>query len=517
MYKFTLSLALTCSVFLHGQVMPLFQHSYEFTVAANYHNDMFHDVKASPDGGLVLLGHYRNSVVINGSNIVYMGVKMDSVGNVLWTAPPLNFRTAAVAPTSDNGMVLYGQSTDSVGTTALYLARYSATGNLLWTQQYHAQFLYSNAARGVEQTPDGGFLLSTTLRRNDSIYQSAFFKTDSAGNVGWQQAAQYDPIYGNLSVCARVHPQGYLLGSTSGLLSLVDGSGDPIWLRQYVDSIGAPSFSRMVVDASGAMFGYGNWANRLMRISADGNTTWERQYDAPGLGSFSINGFVGVKDGYLVYGNSYDTTMFQSAFHSPVLFKIDTTGQVVWGRRYGDPGWRSVCNGIASLKDSSIALCGYVQYPPNMVVQGWVCRTDATGDALCLDQTAIITASAPWSLSYFPAMQDTFSMTQNSFVTTQQVPASNLIVRCSTVGIDEPPVSDSPHIRYAPGELFIDLPEHTGAVKVQVYSLTGALIKSWSTFDATTRLSFGNMTDGIYLLDMSNGKQRWNAKIVVQR
>jgi hypothetical protein len=197
---------------------------------------------ANADGGLDLSADGQGNVYVGGEintdpNFPYPSdaflTKFDSAGSEVWT------RT--LASTGDDKT--YAVSVDglgnvyAVGTTAgvlsgEYLAKYDASGNLLWIQNSGAGY------NGVSADQLGDVFVGGT--NGDALLS----KHDSAGNLIWSRqfgSAGYDMIN---SVSADQLGNVYVTGSTDGSLggpnagstdtfvAKYDGAGNRLWILQ---------------------------------------------------------------------------------------------------------------------------------------------------------------------------------------------------------------------------------------------------------------------------------------------
>ncbi|GBE29326.1 MAG TPA: T9SS type A sorting domain-containing protein [Bacteroidetes bacterium] len=160
---------------------------YEFDVWATW--NLF--VEPTSDGGFICTGlfYFDDGT---GDDKLYL-LKTDGNGQVEWMNryPPLGVENVyskgyCVRECTDGGFVVSGRNMyenvpeiyDS------YLLRTDFAGNILWEQFYPGPF----DARCVQEMPDGGFILTGTLRDSDGpIYDYYWIgRTDSEGELLWE-------------------------------------------------------------------------------------------------------------------------------------------------------------------------------------------------------------------------------------------------------------------------------------------------------------------------------------------
>ncbi len=232
---------------------------------------------ANIDAGLDLSADGEGNVYVGGEintdpNFPYPSdaflTKYDSAGSVVWTrtlASPGDDKTFSVSVDGLGNVYAAGLS-GNLGSPAnfaggAYLAKYDASGNLLWIQNSGAGY------NGVSADQLGDIFVGGT--NGDALLS----KHDSAGNLIWSRqfgTAGYDIIN---SVSADQLGNVYVTGSTDGSLggpnagstdtfvAKYDGAGNQLWLLQLGTSGGD--------SASGAAAG-GNGIVYIAGITGDG-------------------------------------------------------------------------------------------------------------------------------------------------------------------------------------------------------------------------------------------------------
>lgn len=112
------------------------------------------------------------------------GVSLDATGNVL------------VCGEFDNQLVFGNTTLQTTGQSDIYLAKYNAAGNVLWSRKFGSAGI--DAARGIDPSPDGGVIVSgefTSAIQFDSITLTSqggkdvfLVKLNASGNVVWAKS-----------------------------------------------------------------------------------------------------------------------------------------------------------------------------------------------------------------------------------------------------------------------------------------------------------------------------------------
>ena len=147
--------------------------------------DQGRSVKQTSDGGFIIVGRTFASFGAGGEDVFL--VKTDSVGTMLWSKTfggPLNDRAHSIEETDDLGFIIAGE-TQSFGAGGLdaYLIKTDSNGTLIWSKTFGGTD--ADAARTVQQTVDGGYIISGyTGSFNAGDFDIYLIKTDVNGNSG---------------------------------------------------------------------------------------------------------------------------------------------------------------------------------------------------------------------------------------------------------------------------------------------------------------------------------------------
>ncbi len=180
----------------------------------------------------------------------------------------------------------------------------------------------NSGARSIQQTPDGGSVLSVRyIAAGNTIYDAAILKTDEAGNLQWMK--QYTKNAGSFFYKTKPSPDGGYIAIGSNTIP-------------------------------------GNGGSRIFIVKTDatGNIVWSREYSIPGASGSEGTDIVASADGYYYFsGNaSYVTTLTTN--NDVVAGKIDASGNLVWLNNY-DARSNESAGGMAEDKNQLI-LCGNI-------------------------------------------------------------------------------------------------------------------------------------------------------------
>ena len=179
------------------------------------------------DGGYIIAGRTASY----GQSGVYV-IKTDSLGDTLWIRAYPGNMGEAVIETFDSLYVVAGMYWFGNYGWA-HLMKINQNGDTLWTRQY----MYGQLARSVQQTPDGGYIITGRTVHNEVF----LLKTDSAGYYQWVKYYG-EPIYEDAYSVQVVGDTGYvIIGWTRTIYTenddvyviRTDDQGDTLWTRTY--------------------------------------------------------------------------------------------------------------------------------------------------------------------------------------------------------------------------------------------------------------------------------------------
>lgn len=307
------------------------------------------------------------------------GIATDSAGNVFVAGEVLGDLETNVA--------------DSV--PRAFLAKYGATGSLLWRKQFgngaeiHAGGLRvdSTGSLYVSGTTSGAF----NGYANDAGIQDVFVgKFDSDGNVLWVRQLQSGALSDGGAITLDGSGSVYVAGWTQGAFpgfsappvntwraefaAKYDTNGNLQWLNQFSDVYGAHNVS-IAADTAGSVFVggpfegmvKGSYVMGLMARKLDATTgvpNWSRQY---GVGNLAYQSGINASATDAA-GHYYLTGATAGAFegytnagaYDVMLLKIDSNGALVGVRQVGSDA-NDVGQAVAVRGDGAPVVSGYTE------------------------------------------------------------------------------------------------------------------------------------------------------------
>ena len=384
-------------------------------------------------GNVYMTGNFNGPAISFGnitltadSEAIFL-VKYDSLGNVLWATSPANTGTgisngisidgdgnvyiagghaANYVWNDDNNVVPYG-----VGN--VFIMKYDATGNLLWTKGSNAWGL----ANGISTDAQGDIFItgafysssitfgSYTIQGPPSIFGANIFvvKYDASGNVQWVKSADaLTDLVAGVGITADAEGNATVTGTFGGIAVLggdslqnnggnmfivrYDASGNMLWIKQPGQSADGV-FSGITSDPFGNILITGYFFTPLIALGVDslnltgdndiftvkldpsGNVLWAQTAD---LGNSELEaraygvctdaaGNVYVAGGFesplITFGNTTLASVSMPYNNNMFIVKYDVDGNVIWAQSEGGKG-------------DSYGLCPYVDANGDLYVSG---------------------------------------------------------------------------------------------------------------------------------------------------
>jgi len=206
----------------------------------------------------------------------------------------------------------------------------------------------------VEQTEDGGFILTGWLDAEGGSSDVFLAKFDGGGNNIWQET--YHGNGYNDSHCVReVSGGGYIVAAETKskdafdhdvYVVRTDGEGTPLWEKilggarcDYAWTVQETEDGGFILAGGTESYGAGIYDAYLIRMDSGGNVIWEKTYG----GAASDCGYALLQPadgGFLIAGN---TESGGTGNPDVYLVRTDAGGKMLWQKTYGgsgsDYGW----------------------------------------------------------------------------------------------------------------------------------------------------------------------------------
>ncbi|MCW4025491.1 MAG: hypothetical protein NWF01_10740 [Candidatus Bathyarchaeota archaeon] len=265
-------------------------------------------------------------------------------------------------------------------------------------------FLPDITGEKVIQTSDGGYLaLGTTAElskntSNETVFvnnQPILVKTNSSGNVQWQQTFQVEDLTPKLYNIAQTNDGGYAVigGITSPdqiypntpyskfCLIKLDSDGNITWTKTYTSPSNATNTAFISLfqteDDGYVLFGvwtlswdyHGVSHGYLVKTDASGNAFFSKEVSVGAASSMEP-----VDDGYIFFA-SHQASGGGTKY---MLTKLDFNGTLLWSKDYQGDAISSYESSGVITDDDGYILAGSLVNPE----KGWLVKTDLQGTML---------------------------------------------------------------------------------------------------------------------------------------
>jgi len=256
----------------------------------------------------------------------------------------------------------------SAGTNNFLLTKLDSSFHIIWTKQYATSWCETPKRLLVEP---GGYLMAG-MRDNSNTVQKNFYsqalliKTDTSGNQLWEYMGHSGVLTGPAMDVIRTQDGGYVYcGTGSGYEYLsANGSSSVIWWRGWVEKIDS---NRNVL-----------WNHTIGPINSGWGANDQNVIKELANGDLMISGSI-VGATWLV---GTDTANINRGS----LIKLDANGNTLWARQYATPQADTFSYFIYDMKptpDGGFVMVGQAKddtYPyENPTQRGWIIKVDSNG------------------------------------------------------------------------------------------------------------------------------------------
>ncbi len=179
-------------------------------------SDWGYCVQQTADDGYIITGETESFGA--GVQDVYL-IKTDSLGDTAWTKTfgGLHIdRGWSVQQTTDSGYIIAGETSSFHPRYDVYLIKTDAWGDTVWTKTFGESAVWDNYGYDVQQTTDGGYIVTGTFSCGATWYDVCLIKTDSLGDTTWVKL-----FGGNYNDC------GYAVQQTADSGYIITGYIEP--------------------------------------------------------------------------------------------------------------------------------------------------------------------------------------------------------------------------------------------------------------------------------------------------
>ncbi len=226
----------------------------------------------------------------------------------------------------------------------------------------------------IQQTSDGGYILfGDTNSFGNGENDLYLVRTDASGNEIWSKTfggAKQDYGYS----VQQTTDAGYILlgttdsfgsGSTDIYLVKTDSSGNEIWSKTFDGTKEDYGYSvQQTTDAGYIILGTTNSFDSsyskiyLVKIDSSGNEIWSKRFGEDNYNSKGKSVEQTKDGGYILLGTAKGDSQFMSWDVDDIyLVKTDPDGNKLWSKKFGSDDWET-SESVQQTSDGGYILCG---------------------------------------------------------------------------------------------------------------------------------------------------------------
>ncbi|HAY32920.1 MAG TPA: hypothetical protein DCY06_02195 [Bacteroidetes bacterium] len=330
---------------------------------------------------------YDNNFIAVGSDIRGVGYKIylakySFSGDSLWTQiiGNNNFSYDGNWVINDNkkGFIICG-STNKGNLGDGYLLNTDSIGNVIWSRSFNALGL--DQSRCVKQAPDNGYIVLN--RTVGSFNNIMLIKTNENGDVQWQKIYHANNNQFGQEVIALEDSYVIIGAAYSDVYLLkVNLNGDTLWSKRYGSIYSEYGFSIQLSNDNGFIIGgvasnSSNMTNSLIvKTDSLGNMQWQRSYTAIyNELLYSARNLPGI--GYIFCGT---TDSVQGSLERGFIRIIDFNGNVMHEKFYRALNYFTEIKSVESTNDNGFILSGVTQNQSGGQPKMYLAKTDSLGN-----------------------------------------------------------------------------------------------------------------------------------------
>lgn len=332
------------------------------------------------------------------NNCITSVCRLNKQGNILWSKnsdPYTLYQDAGLSEIvqyQDSSLVIpWNDQTFGGAYPRTGFIHIDKNGNPLWGKKYicppNEGYIYMNS---IARTYNKGLIgYGTIIPYTSSLDFNFFLKTDSAGNIQW--CKQYFPDsssgYSTIEIprIALAPDSGFLLtfaahdsisGTGYGYLMKTDANGNVQWAKRYNPGICIPVFTKPQINNNSIILPllYTTFSNvAVLKTTMQGIPISNFAYTGSDI-NFFYDGVTDNNGNTLLSGVTNETLGF--------IFKIDSSGNILWSYKYGEPDSTIITNLLLTLDGG---ILGYSSGPFFLLSQSPLnlVKTNASGNDGC--------------------------------------------------------------------------------------------------------------------------------------
>jgi hypothetical protein len=323
------------------------------------------EILETPDGGYLIAG-MTNKAVLNDNDMYVMKTDASGefVWGKTYGGAKTDYAYSMIETFDGNYFVLGFSQSFGGGDYDVYLVKIDPVGNLLWQKTYISWG--NEEGREIIKTLDGNFMIVGTTNSNRPSQDAFLLKINPEGNVLWlKHYGGSGRDFGNsVKQCSDggfiLTGQTYSFGQNGDVfLVRTNFIGDTLWTKHYGGALTDEGVS-VVIDADGFAVAVRDSSNGgdvnvgVIKTDPSGNVIWSKLFggsekDTPKRMNVTSDG------GYIVGAISRS---FGFIYPDMWLIKLNAQGDSTWSRHYGGPN-HDHCHDVKQSADGGYLAVGH--------------------------------------------------------------------------------------------------------------------------------------------------------------
>ncbi|HRI84200.1 MAG TPA: T9SS type A sorting domain-containing protein [Ignavibacteria bacterium] len=239
---------------------------------------------------------------------------------------------------------------------------------ITWARTYGDTGTVSEQGVDILQTFDGNYVVLATRSYDGNNQKILLLKLDIYGNIMWEKMVADSIISHNPYRFQQTHDSGFIITGVSGSAFLIktDKDGNLKWRKIYTQTYPQTYSSSVITTMDNGyifcgrvpFFNPPSDRGYIVKTDPSGNVQWERVYEDSLFTTY--NEIIQTKkyDGYYLVGRTYNIT--QPVTFYTVCKKMNLTGEIKWSNTFGK---NSTGLNVMILDDTSLIINSSKQSP----------------------------------------------------------------------------------------------------------------------------------------------------------
>lgn len=330
-------------------------------------NNTYNGIGDNADNVHAIIHDASNSMYLAGytygyeSDRNFLVMKLGVTGNILWKneingSSNTQSTDDAIALASDNGGNIYATGFIKNSGTGydMILAKYSATGDSIWAQQYnYASANETDKAIGIAISNDNNIYITGRSDQDASIISNddiITIKYSSSGIMEWTNRFNGTGNGIDNAKTIKVSTSGniYVVGKTFNgadfdiVLIKYNAAGVQQWVKTFDGTFGNDEGIGMTIDAEENIFIVGEILNSdankdisILHYSATGSLLWQQQYDGIENGNDDAKSICLDTNGNIIIAATTSPDTASATLNGDItLLKFSADGDLIWEETY---------------------------------------------------------------------------------------------------------------------------------------------------------------------------------------